>query len=202
MILVINNSKDLYKATMTPKLLNILTSLHIKFIVVHKKKTLKKIKKKYSNNKIKGIILSGGPLCISDNIYYKDIVKNITAIQLFPNIPVLGICFGFQILGDLFGGTISKMSYHNLGFKQVDLTNCTMDLFKNSKQYKKTHTFFFSHNDQISNVPPNFSSFIDNNVVIGIENIEKKIFGVQFHPEGSTDGKEIIKRFVFTYCYV
>ena len=66
----------------------------------------------------------------------------------------------------------------------------------------KLTPFFFSHNDQISNVPPNFSSFIDNNVVIGIENIEKKIFGVQFHPEGSTDGKEIIKRFVFTYCYV
>ena len=202
MILVINNSKDLYKATMTPKLLNILTSLHIKYIVVHKKKTLKKIKKKYSNNQIKGIILSGGPLCISENIYYKDIIKNITAIQLFPNIPVLGICFGFQILGDLFGGTIDKLDQHYLGFKQIDFSNCNIELLSDLKQKKSIHTLFFSNNDHIIQVPPNFSQFSNNGMVICIENIKKKIFGFQFHPEGSSDGHDIIKSFIFKFCYV
>ena len=201
MILVINNSQDLYKATMTPKLLNILTKLKVKYTIINKKKELKKIKKQYTKNEVKGIILTGGPLCISDNVYYKDIIKNITAIQLFPNTPILGICFGFQVLGDIYGGSIDKLHYHNLGFKKIDLSNCTLEILKNLKQSKKNHTFFFSHNDQIIQVPPNFNYYINNNIIIGIENLEKKIFGVQFHPEGSKDGFDIIKTFIFTFCY-
>ena len=201
MILVINNSRDLYKATMTPKLLGILQSLDIDYIIIEKKKELKKIKKKYPNKEIKGIILSGGPLCISDNVYYNDIIKNITAMQLFSAIPVLGICFGFQVLGDIYGGTIDKLHYHNLGFKQVDLSNCELELFQKIKQKKNIHTFFFSHNDQIKHVPPTFKYFIDNGIVIGIEHKDKKIFGVQFHPEGSSDGHDIIKTFIYKFCY-
>ena len=201
MILVINNSRDLYKATMTPKLLGILQSLDIDYIIIEKKKELKKIKKKYPNKEIKGIILSGGPLCISDNVYYNDIIKNITAMQLFSAIPVLGICFGFQVLGDIYGGTIDKLHYHNLGFKQVDLSNCELELFQKIKQKKNIHTFFFSHNDQIKHVPPTFKCFIDNGIVIGIEHKDKKIFGVQFHPEGSSDGHDIIKTFIYKFCY-
>ena len=201
MILVINNSRDLYKATMAPKLLGILRSLDIEYIIIEKKKELKQIKKKYPNQEIKGIILTGGPLCISDNVYYKDIIKNITAIQLFPNIPVLGICFGFQVLGDVYGGTIDKLHYHNLGFKQIDISNCELELFQDIKQKKDIHTFFFSHNDQITHIPPTFNSFVVNDIVIGIEHKDKKIFGVQFHPEGSSDGYDIIKTFIFTFCY-
>jgi GMP synthase-like glutamine amidotransferase len=168
MILVINNSRDLYKATMAPKLLGILRALKIKYIIIEKKKELKQIKKKYPNQEIKGIILTGGPLCISDNVYYKDIIKNITAIQLFPNIPVLGICFGFQVLGDIYGGTIDKLHYHNLGFKQIDISKCELELFQDIKQKKDIHTFFFSHNDQITHIPPTFNCFVVNDIVIGI----------------------------------
>lgn len=196
MILIVNNSKDLYKATMTPKLLHILDSWNIPYILINKKKELKKIKQNHDT--IKGIILTGGPLCISDNIYYKDIIKNISTIQMFPNIPVLGICFGFQILADIFGGSIGKLHTHHLGFKQVNMDESIMSLFNNIKIH---NTFFFSHNDQIIQVPDNFKSFSFDNIIICIENVEKQIFGVQFHPEGSTDGIAIIENFIFNFCY-
>ena len=72
-----------------------------------------------------------------------------------------------------------------------------MALFENLKEVS---TFFFSHNDEISQVPPNFNAFISGNIVISIEHKEKHIFGVQFHPEGSSDGHLIIKNFIFNFC--
>jgi len=198
MILVVNNSKNLYKANMTPKLLKILDSWNIQYHIINKKKDFKKKTFKENKNKFKGIILSGGPLCISDNPYYKDIVKNISAIQLLPGIPVLGICFGFQIICDIFGGYIDKLHYHNLGFKKINVEHSDMQLFKNIND---TRTFFFSHNDQITQIPNGFKYFMHNNIVIYIKNIEKKIYGVQFHPEGSTDGHMIIKTFIFNIAY-
>jgi len=197
MILIVNNSKDLYKATMTPKLLNLLNSWDIKYIIINKKQDFKKIKNPCINATIKGIILTGGPLCITDNIYYNDIIKNITALHLFPDIPILGICFGFQVITDVYGGSIGKLKSHNLGFKKVNLKTSVMALFENLKEVS---TFFFSHNDEISQVPPNFNAFISGNIVISIEHKEKHIFGVQFHPEGSSDGHLIIKNFIFNFC--
>ncbi len=198
MILVVNNSKDLYKATMTPKLLDVLVSLDVSYIIINKKKDLKKIENPSINGTIKGIILTGGPLCITDNIYYNDIIKNITALQLFPDVPVLGICFGFQIINDVYGGTIRKLPSHHLGFKKVNLSNSGMSLFSNLKD---TNTLFFSHNDEIRTVPYNFNFFTNDNIVIAIEHKEKKIFGVQFHPEGTLDGHNIINNFLFNVCY-
>jgi len=198
MILVVNNSKDLYKATMTPKLLDVLVSLDVSYIIINKKKDFKKVENLCINGKIKGIILTGGPLCITDNIYYNDIIKNITALHLFPDVPVLGICFGFQVINDIYGGTIGKLPSHNLGFKNVNLFDSCISLFSNLKDVNK---LFFSHNDEIKTVPYNFNFFTSNNIIIAIEHKEKDIFGVQFHPEGSLDGHNIIKNFIFNFCY-
>ena len=199
MIVIVNNSKNLYKATMTPKLLNILDSWNIKYILINNKKDLKKKKFIISLPDIKGIILTGGPLCISDNIYYKDVIKNLAAMQICPNVPILGICFGFQILADVFGGSVDKLNYHHLGFKQVDTSHTRMKLFNNIKPIS---TFFFSHNDHITTIPGQFNYCTFNNIIICIEHIDKQIYGVQFHPEGSTDGHAIIKNFIFNICYI
>ncbi len=148
---------------------------------------------------VKGIILSGGPSTVTSK-KFESVPKEIFEKK----IPILGICYGLQLIAKIFGGKI-KPSKKRREFgraylfkkKQSQLTNN----FLNSKK-----SVWMSHEDAVVKLPKNFSviaSTKDSKLTI-IENKRNKIYGVQFHPEvtHTEDGKQIFKNFLFLICKI
>lgn len=193
MILIIDNTKNLNKAYMTPKLIECLQNNNIKYHVASQRLEVNQIL--LENHDIKGIILSGGPLCLSEELTISSINKNIVA--LFSSLPVLGICFGFQIMAASYGGKIDSMEQVHQGIKNIKIDITSM-IFKGLSNEIDA---FESHRDKLVEVPPNFNviSMSSDGIIQGIENIKLKRWGVQFHPEGLETSNKIILNFV-NYC--
>ena len=163
-------------------------------------KSHKKIKNNDINNSIKGIILSGGPLNVYEIKKYsfdKKIIEN--------NIPVLGICFGHQILSKLNGGKVKKSKHREFGLANIYKKKQSLlikNLFKNKKKIK----VWMSHADQVSILPKNFTTIASslNSKFAIVENKNKKFYGVQFHPEvtHTENGKKLISNFIFLICKI
>ena len=160
----------------------------------------KKIKLKNVDNSIKGIILSGGPLNVYENNRYS-FDKNIINL----NIPILGICFGHQILSKLNGGKVKQSKHREFGLANVYKKNESL-LTKNFFNKKKFKKVWMSHADQVSKIPKNFKIIAssNNSKFAIVENKEKKLYGVQFHPEvtHTENGKKIINNFIFLVCKI
>ena len=158
----------------------------------------KKIEKFQNFEKnIKGIVLSGGPL----NVYESKKVKfNSKLLKL--GTPVLGICFGHQIISKTMGGSVRNSKYREFGLaevKEIKKSKLTKNFF-----YKGKNNVWMSHADQVTKLPKNFKIIAqsNNSKMCIIENVEKKMFGIQFHPEVShtIKGKLILKNFLFSIC--
>ena len=200
MILIIDNTKNLTKAYMTPKIIDILKKQKIKYLIISDIEELNSILiSKNKKKKIKGIILSGGPLCLSEELSIKSINKNIIALLNFSDIPILGICFGFQIMAASYGGLIEPMDIPEEGIYSINIDN-TNPLFNG---LNKTIKVFQSHNDKLVKIPPLFDVIAKSKtkkIIYGIYSKEKKRYGVQFHPEGLEETKIIINNFI-NICY-
>ena len=160
----------------------------------------KKIKNYINFHKnIKGIVLSGGPL----NVYENNKVKfNSKILKL--GIPVLGICFGHQIISKELGGRVKNSKYREFGLAEVEEVKKSI-LTKNFFSKGKNNVWM-SHADQVTKLPKNFHVLAKskNSKLCIIEHLEKKFFGIQFHPEVShtNKGKQILKNFVFSICKI
>ena len=160
----------------------------------------KKIKNKDNNNYVKGIILSGGPLNVYEINKYSFDKKIIEK-----GIPVLGICFGHQILSKVNGGKVKQSKHREFGLANINKRKnslLTKKFFNNKKKTK----VWMSHADQVSKLPKNFNvvASTNNSRFAIIENKKKKLYGVQFHPEvtHTDNGKELIKNFLFSICKI
>ena len=160
----------------------------------------KKIKNKNIDSSIKGIILSGGPLNVYQINKYsfdKKIIEN--------GIPILGICFGHQILSKLYGGKIKQSKHREFGLANIYKKNDSL-LIKNFFNNKKINKVWMSHADQVSKLPKNFRIIASsqNSKLAIIENKFKRFFGVQFHPEvtHTENGKLLISNFIFLICKI
>ena len=155
----------------------------------------KKIKNKDIDNFTKGIILSGGPL----NVYE---IKKYTFDKkiIEKGLPILGICFGHQILSKLNGGTIKQSKHREFGLANI-LKKKDCLLMKNCFKNKKSIKVWMSHADQVSKLPKKFNVIASsqNSKYAVVENKSKKFYGVQFHPEvtHTESGKKLISNFVF-----
>jgi GMP synthase (glutamine-hydrolysing) len=157
-----------------------------------------KIGSKFLTNKnLSGIILSGGPNSVKDKKSPK-LDKKILSLK----IPILGICYGLQLLCNEFRGKIGQSSSREYGHSLIN-HNKKSELFKG---IKKTSQVWMSHGDHIKKEPNGFvvTSFSNKNVISSIENKKKMIFGLQFHPEvyHSLDGKKILSNFLFNICKI
>ncbi len=160
----------------------------------------KKIKNKNIDNSIKGIILSGGPLNVYQINKYsfdKKIIEN--------QIPILGICFGHQILSKLNGGKVKQSKYREFGLANIHKKKESV-LTKNFFNSKNANKVWMSHADQVSKLPKNFHVIASsqNSKFAIIENIKKNFYGVQFHPEvtHTENGKKLINNFIFSICKI
>ncbi len=160
----------------------------------------KKVKNKNIDNSIKGIILSGGPLNVYQINKYsfdKRIIEN--------QIPVLGICFGHQILSKLNGGRVKQSKYREFGLANIRKKRESI-LTKNFFNKKNINKVWMSHADQVSKLPNNFNVIASsqNSKFAIIENKKKNFYGVQFHPEvtHTENGKKLINNFIFLICKI
>ena len=165
-------------------------------IVSHKKIKITQITKE----NIAGIILSGGPL----NVYENDKFKFDKKILIL-GIPILGICFGHQVLSKLLGGKVKKSKHREFGLATIKKVSNSI-LTNNFFNKNNTSNVWMSHADQVSKMPRNFkiiASTVNSKLTI-IENTKDNYYGVQFHPEVThTDkGKILLHNFVFYICKI
>ncbi len=143
----------------------------------------------------KGIILSGGPRSVLEE-GAPTLDKEIFNM----GIPLLGICYGLQLISYLLGGKVRKAERREYG-KAVLKIRSDKGLLKG---IRNESVVWMSHGDEVFELPEGFfltASTATNDVAV-IENYEKRIFGIQFHPEvAHTDqGKEILSNFIFNYA--
>ena len=146
-------------------------------------------------NGYKGIIFSGGP----NSVYAENAPKCDT--KLFHlGIPVLGICYGAQLIAATLGGTVDNSEVKEYGNTEVTY-HCDSVLFQD---IDKTSIAWMSHTDYISALPAGFTATATTShcPVAAMEHSEKKIFALQFHPEveHSVAGNQILKNFLYHVC--
>ena len=145
----------------------------------------------------KGIILSGGPASVYGR---KAPIPDERILSL--NIPVLGICYGLQLIVHLYGGKVKGATHREYGSAFIKVID-NKDLFHG---FEKGNTLkvWMSHGDKVEELPSNFVRIAEssNSPIAAIANREKGIYGVQFHPEvaHTPRGMDILKNFLYTVC--
>ena len=141
---------------------------------------------------------SGGPLNVYQINKYSFDKKIIQK-----GVPVLGICFGHQIISKLNGGKVKQSKHREFGLANITKKNNSL-LIKNLFKKKKSIKVWMSHADQVSKLPKNFKVIASsqNSKFAVVENKFKNYYGVQFHPEvtHTENGKKLISNFIFLIC--
>ena len=141
----------------------------------------------------KAIILSGGPMSVYDENAYR-INENIFKL----NIPILGICYGMQLLMHHFGSKVSQSSVREYGHMQIK-SKTTNNLFK---QVNRETSVWMSHGDKISSFDDKWDilSLSENNILAAVKYKTENYYGVQFHPEvvHTEQGNKILSNFLFS----
>ncbi len=144
----------------------------------------------------KGIIFTGGPA----SVYEEDAPKCDQRIFEL-GIPILGICYGMQLMAYLLGGTVKKASKREYGVTSVRLDTTSL-LFQN---FSSKNDFLMSHTDFVETLPDDFVGIAKtkNCPYAAIMNSFKNLYGVQFHAEVelSNDGVTLLKNFLFSICH-
>ena len=142
-----------------------------------------------------GIILSGGP----SSVYDKDApVADPGIFDL--GLPVLGICYGLQYMAFNLGGKVRPADKREYGHAEVTIEACGSRLFEG---LPKTLSVWMSHGDEAEQLPPGFKLTAKSpNAVAAIENTERRMWAVQFHPEvhHTPLGKDILRNFALNLC--
>lgn len=143
----------------------------------------------------KGIIFSGGP----SSVYADD--APIPDKQIYElGIPILGICYGLQLIAYQNGGAVTKAPRREFGRAQL-LIDSNTDILKNLSPQTEV---WMSHGDEVTTMPSGFEKIAhsENAAICAIRNPQKKIFGIQFHPEvvHTKEGKKVLSNFVFNIC--
>jgi GMP synthase (glutamine-hydrolysing) len=141
------------------------------------------------------IILSGGPR----SVYDRD-APSVDPELFNLGAPILGICYGIQLLNHLLGGAVAPAVSREYGAKTFNISD-NSDLFQG---LEPVQTVWMSHGDRVEKLAPGFEIIgaSDTCPVGAVRDRERKIYGVQFHPEvkHTPRGKEILSNFLFRIC--
>jgi GMP synthase (glutamine-hydrolysing) len=142
----------------------------------------------------KGIILSGGPSSV-----YEDGAPHCSRQILDLGIPVLGLCYGLQLISYFLGGKVEPSNRREYGAARIKLLGAGKLLADLPQDFP----VWMSHGDHVTVPPPGFQVTAETDNALGaVENVEKGIYGLQFHPEvaHTPDGKKILANFVKDIC--
>jgi GMP synthase (glutamine-hydrolysing) len=151
----------------------------------------------------RGIILSGGP---ESTIAEDTPEAPLEILEL--NVPILGICYGMQTLAKQLGGRVENVGHSEFGYAQVRARGHT-ELLRDIQDHV-THEghgmldVWMSHGDRVAEMPPGFKLMCSTNAapIAGMADEERRIYGLQFHPEvtHTRKGAEILGRFIHQIC--
>lgn len=143
----------------------------------------------------KGVIFSGGPSSV-----YEVTAPQCADALFHSGIPILGICYGHQLMAHMMGGKVVPADKKEFGKTELAIAP-KAPLYKGLNPHL---ICWMSHGDYVLDVPPGFvgTSSTVSCPVASMANVEKKLFGVQFHPEvvHTPWGIEIIRNFLYDYC--
>lgn len=143
----------------------------------------------------KGIILSGGPSSVYDD---GAPVPDLEVFRL--GVPVLGICYGMQLMAKYLGGTVARAAKREYGRAELTV-DADADLLWGLSQQSKV---WMSHGDRIEAMPPGFSviGHTNNSPIAAMADTARRFFALQFHPEvvHTEEGVRILHNFVYTVC--
>jgi len=146
----------------------------------------------------KGMIFSGGPASV-----YEKNAPLCDPSLLRMGIPILGICYGMQLMGHVLGGKVIRSERREYGKAKLVIDQ-DGKLFKHIGTKGGQLEVWMSHGDQIKTLPPGFHAIAHskNTPFAAMEDASKKIYGLQFHPEviHTPKGLDIIKNFLFNIC--
>ena len=144
----------------------------------------------------KGIIFTGGP-----NSVYADNAPLVDKGVFELGIPILGICYGAQLMSYMLGGAVEHAGKREYGVTPLNMGDSI--LFDDTGDKRDC---LMSHTDKIVKVPDGFeiAAYTDSCPIAAFQNTEKGFFGVQFHPEveHTTFGKQLIHNFLYKACKV
>ena len=143
----------------------------------------------------RGIVLSGGPSSVYDS------GAPLLDAQVFElGIPILGICYGMQLMAHTLGGRVAKAQRREYGRAELVIDNDADLLAK----IPKDSIAWMSHGDRIERPPRGFAriAHTDNSPIAAMADRKRRFFALQFHPEviHTVHGKKILKNFLFTIC--
>jgi len=144
----------------------------------------------------KGVILSGGPSSVTD----EDAPRVEAGFYDKVNAPILGICYGMQMVAVDLGGHNEPAARREYGHAVAKVLSGQTKLFN---QLPFELDVWMSHGDHVTEIPPGFhKTATTGDVITGMENDERGIYCVQFHPEVSHTplGKEVLRNFLFNVC--
>lgn len=152
--------------------------------------------KEFGNrHNIKGLIFSGGP----SSVYDKN-APTIDAHIMDINVPVLGLCYGHQLIAHLSGGKVKKGIKQEYGITYVTVTK-PIGVLKGLNDKEKV---WMSHSDTVQELPDEYEvlAFSENCPVAAFRHKEKPIYGLQWHPEvlHTEHGEKMLRNFVFRIC--
>lgn len=143
----------------------------------------------------KGIVFSGGPA----SVYAEDAPKIDPEIYNI-GVPILGICYGMQLMAHDLGGKVERAAKREYGKSDVDFVEGS----KLVKDLDMKQTVWMSHGDHVSALPQGFvlDASTESAPIAGFANDERQMYGVQFHPEvrHSVHGNELISNFIYGVC--
>ncbi|OIV39259.1 glutamine-hydrolyzing GMP synthase [Mangrovactinospora gilvigrisea] len=141
----------------------------------------------------KAIILSGGPSSV-----YEPGAPTVDPALFEAGVPVFGMCYGFQLMARALGGTVDNSGAREYGRTPMAVTRPDSTLFEGTPDRQ---TVWMSHGDACSAAPEGFTVTAKTDVVpvAGFENDEKKLYGVQYHPEvmHSQHGQQVLEHFLY-----
>ena len=143
----------------------------------------------------RGVIISGGPASV-----YEAGSPDIDPAILTAALPVLGICYGHQLIAHHLGGKVEKGDRGEYGVAQLEVTAQNPLL-----QGVRASQVWMSHRDSVSSVPTGFEVIgsTETSGVAAMANVQRAIFSIQFHPEvvHTHEGRQILRNFVFNICH-
>jgi len=146
----------------------------------------------------KGIIFSGGPASV-----FEKQAPHCDPGLLNMGIPVLGICYGMQLVAQLMGGEVTHSKRREYGKAKLTLDRGG-ELFKGMGNKGSQWVVWMSHGDHVKTLPQGFHSIAHskNTPFAAMEDPQKKIYGLQYHPEvvHTQRGLDLIKNFLFSIC--